>query len=93
MDDKKIPYIVYESAQARNERTIKRLTIIAIIAIALMFLSNVAWLYMWTSYDYSGEEIVYSQDGEGINAINTGKQDNVRYINGTEDDYPETETD
>ena len=35
-----VPYIVHESAQARNERTVKRLVIALIIAIALIFASN-----------------------------------------------------
>jgi hypothetical protein len=50
-----VPYIVHESAMARNERTIKRLVIALIIAVALIFASNAAWLYVWQLYDYSSE--------------------------------------
>lgn len=66
-----VPYIVYESAQAKNERVVKRLVIALVIAIGLMFASNMAWLYMWTSYDYEGTETTttYTQDGEGTNII------------------------
>ena len=64
MENKSIPYLVYEGAQARSERTIKRLTVALIVAIVLVFISNALWLYAWTSYDYVGEEIsVDAQDG------------------------------
>ena len=59
-----VPYIVHEASMARNERTIKRLVWAVIIAVALIFLSNCAWLYVWQLYDYSSEEIqVDAQDG------------------------------
>lgn len=79
MENKSIPYIVYEGAQARNERREKRLIIALIIAIALIFVSNAIWLYAWMQYDYTSEEITYSQDGEGFNNINAGNQGNVNY--------------
>lgn len=66
-----VPYIVHESAMARNERTIKRLVIALIIAVALLFAGNAAWLYAWMQYDYVSEETIteYQQDGEGLNII------------------------
>lgn len=68
-----VPYIVYEGAQAKNERTVKRLVIALIIAVALIFASNMAWLHFMSQYDYSGTETktleMYSQDGEGTNII------------------------
>lgn len=74
MDNKKVDFIVYEANEARHERTVKRLIIALIISIILMFASHALWLWAWTSYDYSSKETTYSQDGEGINNINTGKQ-------------------
>ena len=50
-----VPYIVHESAMARNERTAKRLVIALIVAIALIFASNAAWLYAWMQYDYTSD--------------------------------------
>ena len=47
-----VPYIVYEGEQARNERTVKRLITALIVAIAVIFASNLAWLYAWMQYDY-----------------------------------------
>lgn len=66
-----VPYIVHESAMARQERTIKRLVIALIVAVVLAFVTNLAWLYEWTQYDYAGESIetTYRQDGEGTNII------------------------
>lgn len=74
MEEKEInvPYIVHESEMARLERTIKRLTQIILICIALIFASNMVWLYYWNQYDYVGEEsYVYDQDGLGVNIIGT----------------------
>lgn len=64
-----IPYIVYESAMTRAERHAKRLCIVVILTILLLFISNGCWLYAWTQYDYTSEETTYSQDGEGVNVI------------------------
>lgn len=66
-----VPFVVHESAMARNERAVKRLIVALVIAIALIFASNAIWLYAWLQYDYSSEETVteYKQDGEGLNII------------------------
>jgi hypothetical protein len=70
-DNMTVPYIVHESAMARNERHIKRLVIALIVSIVMLVLSNLAWLYLWNSYEYVGDasETTYSQDGEGVNII------------------------
>lgn len=67
--EEKIPYIAHEAEVARLERTIRRLTIIIVIAVALIFASNAMWLYYWNQYDYVGEETTVSQDGLGVNII------------------------
>ena len=71
MEEKNIPYIVYESTLATSERHIKRLIIALVICIVLLFVSNAAWLYCWSQYDYvsTEESTTYSQDGEGTNII------------------------
>ena len=86
-----VPYIVHESAMARNERTIKRLVIALIVAVILIFASNAAWLYVWQLYDYTSEETVYTyqQDGRGINII--GDRNGVD-VDGAESDYSEEVT-
>ena len=79
MDDKNIPYIVYESAMTRAERHAKRLVIVVIMTILLLVISNGCWLYAWTSYDYSGSETV-TVDGREGNANYIGNDGDI--ING-----------
>lgn len=85
MDDKSVPYIVYEGAQARQERTVKRLVSVIVICVILLFVSNAIWLYAWTQYDYTNESSTTSivQDGRGINVIGNDNEVN----DGTENDY------
>ena len=64
--DKDVPYIVYESEAARHERTVKRLITALLIAILLIVGSNLAWLYVFSQYDISSEEITV----EGQEAAN-----------------------
>ena len=62
-----VPYIVYEESIARSELHIKRLWIALIIAVSLIFASNIGWLIYESQFDtYSYD---YSQDGEGVNII------------------------
>ncbi len=81
-----IPYIAYESAMARQERTIKRLFIIIILLIVLLVGSNVGWLI----YESQFEDVItsnkISQD------VDTGNGD--AYVAGVGDvTYGESKTD
>ncbi len=81
-----IPYIAYESAMARQERTIKRLFIIIILLIVLLVGSNVGWLI----YESQFEDVItsnkISQD------VETGNGD--AYVAGVGDvTYGESKTD
>lgn len=64
-----VPYIVYESSMARDERHIRRLVIALIVAIVMIAVTNISWLIVWNSYEYVSESVAYSQDGEGVNII------------------------
>lgn len=82
MENKTVPYLVFEGSQARAERTIKRLIIALIIVTALMFISNIAWLWAWTSYDYVSEESTITVDSnDGGNANYIGRDGDIN--NGT----------
>ena len=87
-----VPYVVHESAMARSERHIKRLCILLAILIAICFISNIAWLIAWNSYDYSSEEVIIEadQDGEGVNIVGGG---NVDYGAESKNNNPQEETD
>lgn len=76
-----VPYIVYESSMARAERHNRRLVIALIVAVIMIVISNLAWLYMWNSYEYVGEssEVIVDSDGGG-NANYVGEDGDI--ING-----------
>lgn len=60
-----VPYIVYESSMARAERQHKRLWIALIVAVVMIVITNIAWLYVWNSYEYVGDTSEISVEGEG----------------------------
>ena len=59
-----VQYVVYESSMARAERQIKRLWIALIISIVMIVLTNIAWLYVWNSYEYVGDTSEISVEGQ-----------------------------
>lgn len=75
MDDGKvmIPYLCHEGDMARQERTIKRLWILCIFLIILLFGTNAAWVY----YESQFEDVVTvnqesSTEGGGNAIVNNG---------------------
>lgn len=89
ISERTVSYIVFESAQARSERTIKRLIIALIMTIIFLFLSNAYWVHQWNQYSWETDEIVYTHDGRGLNSINFGMQGDLN--NEPNFDYTETE--
>lgn len=83
MDNDKIPYIAFEAEMARHERTIKRLLISLVVAVALVFISNIAWLWFFNQFDYSTDTITQGTEqgdnsymGAGASIINGKSDDN-----------------
>ena len=79
--ERDVPYIVFEGEMARHERTIKRLVTLLILTIALLFISNVAWLWFFNQFDYSTDTVAQDTT-EGDNSyigengvINNGSTD------------------
>ena len=68
----------HEEEMFRMERHSKRLWIAILVLVLACVISNGAWLIYQSMYD----TISYSQDGEGINNINTGTQGDL--IDGAE---------
>lgn len=64
------------SAIEQANRNVKKWFIIAIISIAALVATNSCWLYVFQSYEY------VSQDGNGVNNINSGTQGDL--LNGAE---------
>lgn len=79
MDDKNfsVPYIVFEGAEAKSERTIKRLIIALVITISLLFATNLVWLIEFFSYDYVSEETTVDADNGTANYI--GQDGDITY--------------
>ena len=85
-----VPYSVHELSMASMERQIKRLWIAVIVAVCLLFASSAIFAYAWLQYDYSSEETIYQQDGEGTNIIcDSNEVDNY----GAESDNSEAQED
>ncbi len=67
-DNKMIPYIAFESATSRQERTIKRLWILCLVLIIALLGTNAGWIY----YESSFEDVVVTQEAtaDGSSDIN-----------------------
>lgn len=74
-----VPYIVFESAQARMERTIHKLWIVILLLIVLLVGSNVAWIV----YESQWEDVTVTQEvsqttdqgGANTNILSMGDYD------------------
>lgn len=66
MEEINVPYIVHEGIMARQERIIKRLVIVLIITILLLFASNAAWLWAWNQYEYVSDSTVTVDGKDGV---------------------------
>ena len=68
-EQNRVPYYSMEWMFAREERHMRRLIVLLAITIIMLFASNALWLYAWMQYDYGGQEITATQDGEGVNIV------------------------
>ena len=62
-----VSFLVYESSQTRLDRIINKLVIALVISVALLFISNALWLWIWSQNDTSQSTI--TQDGSGTNIV------------------------
>ena len=76
-----VPYVVHEATVARQERQIKRMWIALIVAVAMLFASNIGWLIYQSQFETLEYSYDYQQDGNGNNII--GNDNEVDY-NGAE---------
>ena len=89
MEDKHIPFIAFESEMARHERIIKRLLVALIASIALLFVSNVAWLWFFNQFDCHTETVMFDTEDGGDNSY----IGNDGVINNGEDGSTENDND
>lgn len=59
-DAPSIPYIVYEAEKARDERNFRRMWVVILVLIGLLFGTNGAWLW----YESNLQDIEISQENE-----------------------------
>ncbi len=64
-----VPYIVYESSLAREERHVKRLVIALLATIAALFLTNTGWLWFMSQYEFTEENVELTADSGNANYI------------------------
>ena len=67
-----VPYIVHESAMARQERTIRRLWILLLAMLFLLVGTNGLWIYyesQWQVIQTTSTEIEQDTDGGGNNYV------------------------
>ena len=84
MEESSIPYIVWESEKAREERRHKRSFIIILVLIFALLGSNAAWLYYESQF--VDEVTTITQDNE--NGYNNYIGNDGDIYNGEADDYP-----
>lgn len=67
-----VTFAAFESMKTTMERTIKRLWILAIVLVILLFASNAAWIYyesQWEVYETSVEAEQYTDSGGSNYAV------------------------
>ena len=69
---KDIPYIAYDEALARFERINRRSFVVILVLIALLFLTNGAWLYFESQWTYMTDTTTIEATQEGDNNIVSG---------------------
>lgn len=76
MDEKvTVPYVVHEADMARMERGNKRLSVLASVLVALLFITNALWVWLWNQYEYVDTVTTsVTQDGEGNNIYGDGNE-------------------
>ena len=70
-----VPYIVHESSMARMERQIKRLWITVILLIAMLVVTNGAWIWYESQFSDIETTIEAEQDGSVVNIVSGGDLD------------------
>ena len=73
-----VPYIVHQSAAARQERQIRRMWIVVLVLIGALIGTNLAWIIYENSFEevITTEEIIVDADGNG-NANYIGQDGNI----------------
>lgn len=63
-DTASVPFYAFESSNMTHELHERRIWKALIVTIALLFISNIAWLIAWVQYDYESEETIVKVESE-----------------------------
>ena len=91
MEHKDIPYIAFESEMARHERASKRLLLALVLAIALLFISNAAWLWFFNQFDFASKTVMFDTDDGGDNSYIGNDGDIINGFDGSNNDNGDTQ--
>ncbi len=69
-----IPYIAFEGEMARHERTQKRLVVALVVTVVLLFVSNLAWLWLFSQYDIETEAVTLDANVGNASYIGDGSE-------------------
>lgn len=69
-----VPFAAHEAEVSRQERQIKRMLIALIVAISMLFASNIGWLIYESQFETISYD--YTQDGQGTNIIGDSNEVN-----------------
>ena len=72
-----IPYFVHEGIITTWERVFKRMMVLLIVTIILLFASNAMWAYYWYQFDTTTEEITMDAGNGDANYI--GNDGDITY--------------
>lgn len=72
-ESKSVPLLIYESEMKHKTNIIKGLLVVIMLLIIVFGITVYLFMEFIGSYDYSK----YSQDGEGVNNINSGTQGDI----------------
>lgn len=74
-----IPFVAHESDMVRMERTNRRIWILCIILIVLLFGTNAGWLYYESQYEYVQTSTEVTQENESGYNNYIGNNGDIRY--------------
>lgn len=70
---KSVPLIIYESEMQHKTNIIKGMFVMLCLLLVILGITIYLFISFISAYDFTG----YSQDGNGVNNINSGKQGDV----------------
>ena len=76
---KDVPYIVHEGDVARLERVIKRMWVLVLSLIILLFASNAAWIW-WESQYETIETTITQENADGYNNYKSAREKAIQPI-------------